>query len=174
MPSEDYVAAISIFPFNFAPVGFALCQGQVMAISQNTALFSLVGTFYGGNGTSVFQLPDLQCRTPLGAGQGPGLSPYAMAQAGGSDTVALLISEIPAHSHALQAMRTAASANAPSAGVLPGVPRDNAYTTAVGAPVALEADAISPTGSSQPHDNRSPYLGLNFCIALTGVFPARN
>lgn len=174
MPSEDYVAAISIFPFQFAPVGFALCQGQLMAISQNTALFSLVGTYYGGNGTSTFALPDLQCRTPIGAGQGPGLSQYVIAQQGGSDTVTLLTSEIPGHAHALQAADRAASASAPAAGELLGIARDNAYTTAAGAPVALAAAAIGSAGASEAHDNRPPYLGLNFCIALEGVFPARS
>ncbi len=172
MPNGDFVAGISIFPFSFAPTGFALCQGQLMAISQNTALFSLVGTFYGGNGTSNFALPDLQCRTPIGMGQGPGLSPYAMAQQGGSDTVTLLTSEIPSHTHALEAIGHGAGASTPSAGVRLGVPRDNAYTTATGAPVALATSAIAVNGSSQPHDNRSPYLGLNFCIALQGDLPA--
>ena len=174
MPSDNFVAELSIFPFNFAPTGFAFCNGQTMAISSNTALFSLLGTTYGGNGTSTFQLPNLQGSTPIGMGQGPGLSSRSIGEVGGEESVTLTISKMPAHAHQLQALASGANANAPGPTAMLGIPRDNAYCGGASSLVAMEGDSVTITGGNQPHDNRSPYLGVNICITLTGVFPSRS
>ncbi len=175
MPSDNFVAELSIFPLNFAPTGYAMCNGQLLPISQNTALFSLVGTQFGGNGTSNFALPNLQGSTPIGFGQGPGLSSRVIGEVGGEATVTLTASQIPSHVHQLNAYALAANADAPSSQALLGIQRDNAYNAAgAGTLVAMEGDSLTQSGSNQPHDNRPPYLGLNLCISTTGVFPARN
>lgn len=170
--ADPFVAEIRIFPFNFAPRGWAWCDGQLLPLSQNTALFSLLGTTYGGNGQSNFALPDLQGRASMHPGQGPGLSLHDLGETGGSDTVTLLESEIPSHSHSLQATTAAGTSPAPT-GLMPGTPpRATPYVNAV--PNAAMGDsALSPTGSRQPHNNLQPYLTLYFCIALQGVFPPR-
>jgi microcystin-dependent protein len=173
--ADPFVAEIRIFPFNFAPKGWAWCDGQLLPLSQNTALFSLLGTTYGGNGKSNFALPDLQGRAPMHPGQGPGLSLHDLGETGGSDTVTLLQSEIPVHTHTLQAN------GAPADLQLPGPDRamarsggGNAYKTPAGAtPVALAPEAMPPAGGNQPHNNLMPYLTLYFNIALQGVFPPR-
>ena len=170
---NPFVAEIRIFPFNFAPKGWAFCDGQILPISQNTALFSLLGTTYGGDGKSNFALPDMQGNAPMHPGQGPGLSLHDLGETGGSGTVTLLESEIPAHSHSL--MVDAAD---------PGedrTPANEALARSVGgnlyaAPnslVQLSNQALTPAGGSAPHNNMQPYLTLNFCIALQGVFPPR-
>jgi microcystin-dependent protein len=172
--ADPFVAEIRIFPFNFAPTGWALCNGQLLPISQNTALFSLLGTTYGGDGKSTFALPDLQGSAPMHPGQGPGLSLHDLGEQGGSETVTLLTSEIPVHTHALMAGADPAELQAPAPNrsltrSQPGF----AYTT--GSPSAtLAPQALAPTGGSQPHNNMQPYLTLNFCIALQGVFPPRS
>jgi microcystin-dependent protein len=145
--SDQFVGEIRAFPFNFAPNGWAVCNGQLLAISQNTALFSLLGTQFGGNGTSNFALPNLQGSAPLDFGQGPGLSPRVIGETGGEQAVTLTLVQIPAHTH--QATGVAANGN-------------------------LTTVALAPQGSSLPHDNMPPYLALNFCIALQGIFPARS
>ena len=171
--ADPFVAEIRIFPFNFAPRGWAWCDGQLLPISQNTALFSLLGTTYGGDGKSNFALPDLQGRAPMHPGQGPGLSLHDLGETGGSDTVTLLESEIPAHAHQVIASRQdgisrEAVDQLPAAGVGGIV----AYA-APGALTALSPNTLTPAGGDQPHNNLQPYLTFYFCIALQGVFPPR-
>lgn len=173
--TDPFVAEIRIYPFNFAPRGWAFCDGQIMPISQNTALFSLLGTTYGGNGQSNFALPDLQGRAPMQPGQGPGLSLHDLGETGGLETVTLLESEIPSHSHALRANTDFADLQTPSpARSLARSQNALAYqTTPNQAIVALAPEALPPAGGDQPHNNMQPYLTLNFCIALQGIFPPR-
>ena len=173
--ADPFVAEIRIFPFNFAPEGWAWCDGQLLPISQNTALFSLLGTTYGGNGTSNFALPDLQGRAPMHPGQGPGLSLHGLGEEGGSQTVTLLESEIPAHSHALNAQAAPGDTNAAGGtaiaraiGARPFLPPAGPPPLAQMAPQALQA-----TGGDTQHNNMQPFLTFYFCIALQGVFPAR-
>lgn len=173
--ADPFVAEIRIFPFNFAPKGWAWCDGQLLPLSQNTALFSLLGTTYGGNGKSNFALPDLQGRAPMHPGQGPGLSLHDLGETGGSETVSLLESEIPAHSHALMGNAVVADTNAPSAGVsLARSSNATAYQTTTNQNIVqFSPNAVSPAGGDQPHNNMMPYLTFYFCIALQGVFPPR-
>jgi microcystin-dependent protein len=173
---EPFVAEIRIFPFTFAPTGWAFCNGQLLPISQNTALFSLLGTTYGGDGRSTFALPDLQGRAPMHPGQGPGLSPHDLGEQAGTDTVTLLQSEIPVHTHALQANAAPADLQAPGpARVLARAAGGSAYQTNSAANlVAMAPEALAPAGGGQPHNNLQPYLTLNFNIALQGVFPPRS
>ncbi|MGA7614704.1 MAG: phage tail protein [Thermoanaerobaculia bacterium] len=174
--ADPFVAEIRIFPFNFAPKGWAWCSGQLLPISQNTALFSLLGTTYGGDGKSTFALPDLQGRAPMHPGQGPGLSLHDLGEEGGSQTVSLLESEIPSHSHTMQGSSDTADQNLPS-GNMAAIPlgRGNNLYTATNTPrVAMNDNAISPAGGNQPHNNMQPFLTLYFCIALQGVFPPRS
>lgn len=173
---DPFLAEIRIFPFNFAPRGWATCDGQLMPISQNTALFSLLGTFYGGDGKSNFALPNLQGRSPLQPGQGPGLSLYFLGQTGGEDTVTLLQTEIPMHNHTVSAKTagTAADPNGLLWGNPGGRPAPNFFATAAGTPQNMNPSALSPSGSSQPHNNLMPYLTMNFCIALQGIYPPRS
>lgn len=174
--ADPFVAEIRIFPFNFAPKGWAFCNGQLLPISQNTALFSLLGTTYGGDGKSTFALPNLQRNAPMHPGQGPGLSLHDLGETGGSDTVTLLESEIPSHSHALRANSDIADVQSPSpVRSLARSQNASAYqTTANQALVSLAPQALAPAGGSQPHNNLMPYLTFNFCIALLGVFPPRS
>jgi microcystin-dependent protein len=170
--ADPFVAEIRVFPFNFAPTGWAWCDGQLLPLSQNTALFSLLGTTYGGDGKSNFALPDLQGRAPMHPGQGPGLSLHDLGETGGSETVTLLESEIPAHSHTLRAAAVPADQPSP-AGTLTASPgSDNLYAPAASL-VAMAPEALAPAGGDQPHNNLQPYLTFYFCIALQGVFPPR-
>ncbi|HEY1939550.1 MAG TPA: tail fiber protein [Candidatus Angelobacter sp.] len=174
--SNPFVAEIRIFAGNFAPKGWALCNGQLMSISQNTALFSLLGTTYGGDGKSTFALPNLQGSAPLQQGQGPGLSLRDLGEIGGEQNVTLLQSEMPAHNHTAQ--------GAAGAGV--GDPTNNAWASgakgfgnvyspsAQATNVQMNPFALSVAGGSLPHNNMMPYLGLTFIIALQGVFPPRS
>jgi microcystin-dependent protein len=172
--ADPFVAEIRIFPFGFAPTGWALCDGQLIPISQNTSLFSLLGTTYGGDGKSTFALPDLQGSAPMHPGQGPGLSLHDLGEVGGSETVTLLQSEVPLHSHAWQASNSDATDQTP-AGELMAVGTGGITTYAQpSALTALGAQAVAPVGGGQPHNNMQPYLTLNFCIALQGVFPPRS
>lgn len=171
--SDPFVAEIRIFPFNFAPRGWAWCDGQILPISQNTALFSLLGTMYGGNGKSTFALPNLQGSAPMHPGQGPGLSLHDLGETGGSETVTLLTSEMPAHNHALMASDTQdADSQFPENGALGKAPREayksGATTFSNGNPAGL-----SMAGGNLPHNNMMPYLTFYFCIALQGVYPPR-
>ena len=171
--ANPFVAEIRMFPFNFAPKAWAFCDGQLLPISQNTALFSLLGTTYGGDGKSTFALPGMQGNAPMQPRQGPGLSLYDLGQTGGSETVSLLESEIPSHAHQLRASSDPADLQDPAADhVLARSAPGFAYTT--GNPNATLADqALAPAGGDQPHNNMQPYLTLNFCIALQGVYPPR-
>jgi microcystin-dependent protein len=171
---DPFVAEIRIFPFNFAPKGWAFCDGQILPLSQNTALFSLLGTTYGGDGKSNFALPNMQGNAPMHPGQGPGLSLHDLGETGGSDTVSLLESEIPSHSHALMASPTAGLVKLPGPTVALARSRNgNAYQDTQGNLVNLNDNTIAPAGGDQPHNNMQPYLTLNFCIALQGVYPPR-
>jgi microcystin-dependent protein len=173
--SDPFVAEIRIFPFNFAPKGWAFCNGQLLPLSQNTALFSLLGTVYGGDGKSTFALPNLQGSVPLHPGQGPGLSLYDLGEQGGSDTVTVLDSEMPAHTHTLMAQGAPADTNVPVNFSIARVTGATPYLPPAGAPLTPMAFQALPTaGSSLPHNNMMPYLTLNFCIALQGVFPPRS
>ena len=174
--SDPFVAEIRMFAGNFAPKGWATCDGQLLPISQNTALFSLVGTFYGGDGKSTFGLPDMQGNAPMFWGQGQGLSDHDLGEMSGSETVTLLESEIPVHSHSLSASTNAADEEGtkqPANGI-PGVQQgSNQMYTAFANPAAMAFQALSPAGSSLPHNNMMPYLTLTYIIALQGVFPPR-
>lgn len=171
--ADPFVAEIRIFPFNFAPKGWAFCDGQLLPLSQNTALFSLLGTTYGGNGKSNFALPDLQGRAPMFWGQGPGLSLHDIGEEAGSETVTLLESEIPAHTHTMRASLDDADVRIPTPARSLAKSSANMYATGnPNAPMAQQA--LTPAGGSQPHNNMMPYLTLNFCIALQGVFPPRS
>jgi microcystin-dependent protein len=172
--ADPFVAEIRIFPFNFAPKGWAWCDGQFMPISQNTALFSLLGTTYGGDGRSTFALPDLQGSAPMHPGQGPGLNLHDLGETGGSETVTLLQSEMPAHSHT---MRAAVSDPADVKIVNPNASfglSQEAQIYQENGDVLLAPEALAPTGGDQPHNNLMPYLTLSFNIALQGVFPPRS
>lgn len=164
--------------FNFAPRGWALCDGRMMQIAQNTALFALLGTTYGGNGTTTFALPDLRGRTPIGMGTGPGLTPVAQGESAGSQQVTLTTGQMPMHNHILSASSTATS-TAP-AGLVPATTSDSAVgaeVSAYGTPtpgVTLAPDACGIAGSGRPIGVMNPYLGLNWIIALQGIFPSRN
>ena len=171
--ADPFVAEIRIFPFNFAPKGWACCDGQLLPLSQNTALFSLLGTTYGGNGKSNFALPDLQGRAPMHPGQGPGLSLHDLGETGGSETVTLLESEMPAHSHAYSISGQLGIGNTPTSQLLAVGSGINLYAPAADlTPMAPEA--LAPAGGDQPHNNLQPYLTFNFNIALQGVFPPRS
>lgn len=173
--SDQFVAEIRIFAGNFAPKGWALCDGQLMPISQNTALFSLLGTTYGGDGKSTFALPNLQGSAPLQQGQGPGLSLHVLGEVGGEQTVTLLQTEMPAHSHGVQG---AAGGGQPSpannvwASGQKGF--GNLYAPSSGNNVQMNPFATSIAGGNQPHNNMQPFLGLTFIIALQGIFPPRS
>jgi microcystin-dependent protein len=178
--STPYLGEVRMAGFNFAPVGWALCNGQLLSIAQNTALFALLGTTYGGDGQSTFALPNLEGRIPISQGQGPGLSSYVMGQAGGSETVALTSAQLPAHIHSLQANSAAASLARPTANYLarssfPSFPSAGVpiYDPALAA-AAMNAGAIAVSGASQPHDNMMPFVCLTFIIALQGIFPSQN
>ena len=171
---DPFVAEIRIFPFNFAPKGWAFCNGQILPLSQNTALFSLLGTTYGGDGKSNFALPNMQGNAPMHPGQGPGLSLHDLGETGGSDTVTLLQSEIPAHSHGVGAQNVPLGSLATPAGnTLDHPASGNLFTTTLAPLVSMDPNAIAPAGGNQPHNNMMPYLTLNFCIALQGVYPPR-
>jgi len=174
--SNPFVAEIRIFPFNFPPKGWAFCDGQLQPISQNTALFSLLGTTYGGDGKSTFGLPNLQGNAPLHFGQGPGLSLYDLGQTGGETTVTLLQSEMPSHSHSVtvNAYSGAGTKVGPQGNVWAaggGGRSEKMYTTSSNATMG---GVVTITGGNLPHNNLMPYLALNFCIALQGIFPPRS
>lgn len=171
---DPFVAEIRIFPFNFAPRGWAWCDGQLLPISQNTALFSLLGTTYGGNGMSNFALPDLQGRAPMHPGQGPGLSLHDLGETWGSETVSLLESEIPNHTHAWQVASTDPGEDRiPTGEILARSVGGNLYGAASNL-AAMSPNALTPAGGDQPHNNMQPYLTFYFCIAMQGVFPPRS
>jgi microcystin-dependent protein len=170
---DPFVAEIRIFPFNFAPKGWAWCDGQLLPLSQNTALFSLLGTTYGGDGKSNFALPDLQGRAPMHPGQGPGLSLHDLGETGGSETVTLLESEIPGHSHALMSLGAPGNRTSPINNAIARVNQGDAFVPPPAASVSMAPEALPPAGGDQPHNNMQPYLTFYFNIALQGVYPPR-
>jgi microcystin-dependent protein len=178
MGMEGYIAEIRMFAGNFAPRGWAFCAGQILPIAQNTALFSLLGTTFGGNGQTTFALPDLRGRMAVGPGQGPGLSSYSLGQMGGEEGHTLIITEMPAHNHAAQASGVAAGGNSgtPSGGTWAGsTSRDNIYSNAApSSPMASGNITVGIAGGSQPHNNVQPYTAVNYIICLQGIFPSRN
>jgi microcystin-dependent protein len=184
--SEPFLGEIRMFGFNFAPVGWAQCNGQLMAISQNTALFSLLGTQFGGDGVSTFALPNLQSRVAVHVGQGAGLSQYVMGEQTGVENVALTTLQMPTHSHNVNCNGSATATGgsvfgkgngATPVGNYPGLaasPSNAVYASAPGAGNLMNAGMIQPVGNSQGHENLQPLLVVNFCIALEGIFPSRN
>ena len=173
--SEPFVAEIRIFGFNFAPRGWAMCNGQLMPISQNTALFSLLGTMYGGDGKTTFGLPNLQGGAAMHWGQGPGLTDRVEGETGGEQTVTLIQTEMPAHSHSAGCDSGAGGNAAPTSGMWATTGRGRPLPYSSNAPnTPMSPQALGIAGGGQPHNNMPPYLTLNFCIALQGVFPARN
>lgn len=174
--SNPFVAEIRIFPFNFPPKGWAFCNGQLMPLSQNTALFSLLGTTYGGDGKSTFALPDMQGNVPMQPGQGQGLSLRDLGEMSGVDDVTLLVSEIPLHNHTLDANPNPGDNLIPiPTASLASSTGGSLYVTGASNPplVQMAFQSLPPAGGSLPHNNMQPYLTLNFCIALQGVFPQR-
>lgn len=173
--SDPFVAEIRMFGFNFAPTGWAQCNGQILPISQNTALFSLLGTMYGGNGQSTFALPNMEGSVPMFWGQGAGLSLYDQGQQSGSDSVTLLTSEIPIHTHSMMTAATPANLNPPSNAV--GLARSSggfAYESVANQNIVqMNQQALTPAGGDLPHNNDQSYLVVNFCIAMQGIFPPR-
>lgn len=166
--SSPFIGEIRMFAGNFAPVGWALCQGQLIPISENDALFNLIGTTYGGDGQSTFALPNLQSRVPVHVGPG-----FALGQAGGEETVTLTTSQIPAHSHVPQANSNSGTQPSPAAGLwASSSPSLNQYSTS---PPSVNADpgALGSAGGSQSHDNMIPFVGINFIISLFGIFPSQ-
>jgi len=175
--ADPFVAEIRMFAGNFAPKGWALCNGQLMPISQNTALFSLLGTFYGGDGKTTFALPNLQGSAPMHPGQGPGLSVHDLGESGGESAVTLLQTEMAAHNHAANCLNGVGDINTPNlwattSGIGRGGGPPNYAST--GNPAPMNPQAIGIAGSSQPHNNMSPYLAVTFIIALQGVYPPRS
>jgi microcystin-dependent protein len=179
--ADPFVAEIRMFGFNFAPTGWAFCNGQLLPIRQNTALFALLGTTYGGDGKSNFALPNLQDSAPMQAGQAQGLSQRWLGEQGGSETVTLLQSEMPVHTHSMMA-RGAVGATTDPEGASPAnmswvsgaaFGQVRGYSTAVPADTPMSA-TLAVAGGDQPHNNMQPYLALNFCIALQGIFPPRD
>jgi microcystin-dependent protein len=171
---DPFLAEIRIFPFNFAPKGWAFCDGQILPLSQNTALFSLLGTTYGGDGKSNFALPNMQGNAPMHPGQGPGLSLHDLGETSGSDTVTLLESEIPSHSHSLMAQNNQGTSQTPGPTVALARSRGVAIYSQTTTGLSVMSDStVAPAGGDQPHNNLMPYLTLNFCIALQGVYPPR-
>lgn len=182
--SDQFLAEIRIFPFNFAPFQWAMCAGQILPISQNTALFSLIGTFYGGNGTSTFALPNLQGLIPVDQGQGNGLSQYVVGEEAGSQTVTLNLLTMAQHSHGFMASTDSNNLTATASGnqLCQGLGGDkenqvmaNIYSpNPASATTQLGPATIGAAGNGAAHNNMMPILALNFCIALQGIFPSRN
>jgi microcystin-dependent protein len=170
--SDQFIGEIRMVGFNFAPYGWALCNGQTLAISQNTALFSLLGTYYGGDGVTTFQLPNLQSRVPLHQGQGVGLSPYVVGQNGGFESITLTSQQMPQHNHTV-ATATTSSSNKPANNYWADAAGGNMYSAGP-ATGTLNGQAMSYQGNGLPHSNLQPYLAVSFIIATQGIFPPRN
>jgi microcystin-dependent protein len=173
--ASPFLGEIKMFGGNFAPRGYAFCNGQILSIAQNTALFSLLGTTYGGNGQTTFALPNLQGRAPMHWGQGPGLIPRNLGEIGGTETVTLTQTEMPQHTHALNANGAAGTDGVPAGNVVlaASTARDKLYSVN-GVTASLSVQSIGTAGSSLPHNNMQPYLAVSFIIALQGIFPSRN
>jgi microcystin-dependent protein len=172
--ANPYLGEIRAVPYNFAPSGWAFCNGQILPIAQNTALFSLLGTTYGGDGTTTFALPDLRGRVVIHQGQGAGLQPYIQGETGGVETVTLINTQIPSHGHSLTGTGSTATTPTPGTGVVPATLPTAEVLYGTGATTVLSPDTVSVAGASQPHDNHQPYLTINYIISLFGIFPSRN
>jgi microcystin-dependent protein len=179
MASQPYLGAIFMFAGNFAPVGYQLCQGQILSISQNTALFSILGTTYGGNGTSTFALPDLRGRVPVGQGSGPGLSPIVLGESAGTQNVTILSNNMPTHNHTIAVSTAAGAKNSPQNNFLAQTSDSDGnpyptYNNSATSGATLAPTTVSTAGGSLPISIQNPYLGINFIIAMQGIFPSRN
>ena len=175
--ADFFVGEIRIFGGNFAPVGWAFCDGQILSITQNTALFSLIGTQFGGNGTSNFALPNLQASVPLNQGNGAGLTPRVIGETGGEQDVTLSQATMASHNHGMSGVATSGSSLTPDPTMALAEPPTVVpiyQTSNLGSPTTLNANAVTPSGGDQPHNNLQPFLVLNFIIALQGIFPARS
>ncbi len=172
--STPYIGEIRMFGGNFAPAGWAFCDGSIMAISENDALFNLIGTTYGGDGQETFALPDLRGRLPIHTGTGPGLSTRILAESGGTESVTLNVSQVPGHTHAFLGSSSQASELSPAGAVIASPTNIDLYRPGSTPAQAMASNAISPVGGSQPHDNTQPYLCISFIISLFGIFPAQN
>jgi len=170
--AQPYLGEIIAVPYNFAPRGYMFCAGQLLAINQNQALFSLLGTTYGGNGQTTFALPDLRGRSAVSSGQGPGLAAKDLGERGGEESVTLLVSQMPAHTHSVQASSSTGSQASPVGNAWAAQSRSPIFSSS--ANTTMSPAATSNAGGSQPHDNRSPYLVMNYVIAVTGIFPSRD
>ena len=170
---EPFLGEIRMFGFDFAPQGWALCNGQLLPINQNQALFSLLGNMYGGNGTTTFALPNLQSRVPIHQGQGAGLSAYVVGQAGGAETVTLAAAQMPAHAHPVKASSNTAGSTKPK-GRVPARSQSDVYAAKPDTSTVMHPSMIAEAGGGEPHTNVQPYLTVNFCIAMVGIFPARD
>jgi microcystin-dependent protein len=173
--ATPFIGQISLFAGNFAPRNWAFCNGQLLSIAQNTALFSILGTTYGGNGQTTFALPDLRGRVPIHAGQGPGLSSYTLGQAAGEENHTLIQNEMPAHTHGANAVASGGNQASPASG-LPAIESTGTsldYSSAA-ANASMSGSMIGIAGGSQPHNNMQPYLTVNYIIAVQGIFPSRN
>ena len=172
--SESFIGEIRMFAGNFAPSGWALCDGQLLSVSQHDALFSLLGTSYGGDGRTTFALPDMRGRIPIHAGSGPGLSPRSLGTAGGSEQETITIGQLPSHGHPLQTIDETATEISPENRMLGRTTAGAAAAyTGVLTPQAMNSESISYAGDDQPHTNLMPYLCIHFIIALTGIYPSR-
>ena len=171
---EGYIAQIIMFAGNFAPKNWAFCNGALISISSNTALFSLLGTTYGGNGTTTFALPDLRGRVPVGTGQGPGLSPVDLGEMAGTATTTLLTTNLPAHTHSLNAYSDAGTTNVPTGNLLANTGALDKEYASTGTLTPMSNQAIGATGSNSPFNIMQPYLGMNYVICLFGIYPSRN
>lgn len=179
---DEFIGIIKIFGGNFAPQGWALCNGQLLSIAQNTALFSILGTTYGGDGRTTFGLPDLRGRAPIGMGQGPGLPAIQQGELSGEANHTLIATEMPMHNHTESVSSTDATLSAATSGAsiaTPGALSGRSFTPTLGfntstPNTALNPASISVAGGSQPHNNMQPYLGVNYIICLQGVFPSRS
>lgn len=171
--SEPFIGEVRMVGFNFAPRGWAFCDGQLLPIAQNSALFSLLGTNFGGDGRTTFGVPDLRSRMAMGAGHGPGLTDRRLGERGGASLHWLSQAEMPAHDHALMATASPTSGNPSGKALAPSANGARAYRIP-GATAAMAPSALAQTGSSQPHENRPPVLGIYFCIALMGTYPSRS
>lgn len=173
---DFYLAQIFMFAGNFAPRGSLFCDGQILAIAPNTALFSLLGTTYGGNGTTTFALPDLRGRVPMGAGAGPGLAPRTLGERGGSESITLTTNQLPSHTHTatLNVSTAAATATSPSGNVLAAAEREVYAPSASMVTASASAVTVQPAGGNQPFSIVQPYLVISFCITTQGIFPSRS